>query len=113
MKPNDRQYRMDEFKPDIEAFLDMIGIPAPKPVAHPDVEPRDDLGFVAHCARQADFAADAMAKAANCPCKICKLVLPQLTVAHFAIKETIRAAYTGDRTKLDALLAKVEELKAA
>lgn len=90
-----------------EKLMGLLGGPAPA------TEPKDSPGFMAGCAAVAKTAADAAARSQKCQCARCKLTIHAEAVSAFMWTETLRAAVTGDTSKLAAVAAKVEELRAA
>lgn len=61
----------------------------------------------------AEAIANMLARKSNCGCKVCVLGVLEAKVALFVAKESLRAAFTGDRSGLESVVAKVEEIKAA
>ena len=82
------------------------GTAAAKHLGH-DVEPRDDPAFVAQVALAAELTAADAARKTRCGCKCCLLALPQVAVMAWMCRETLRDAFTGDRSRLDQMAARV------
>lgn len=92
-------------------LLKALGLDAPPPRHPPTVEMRDDPRTVATYARCAQAAADSISQKTNCGCPICKLTIFEARAAAFMQQETIRAAFTGDTSRLEAVVRLIDELK--
>lgn len=91
-------------------LLKMFGLPQPA-ACPPGPAPADDPVLIAGLSRAYQLGADALARKLNCGCARCKLLEYDTKVSTFMVRETLRAAFTGDTSKLEALAKLVDEMK--
>ncbi|HEY1190758.1 MAG TPA: hypothetical protein VGE74_24215 [Gemmata sp.] len=113
LAPADPKARFEWPAPAPQEEPDMV-MPAPGPESpHPGAgRSTSDPAFLAELATIAHAAHRSAAHVAACRCPQCALLLAQARVGAFMVSETLRAALTGDRSKLDAVLALVTGLAA-
>jgi hypothetical protein len=76
-------------------------------------QPKDDPAFIERYSKTARQVQQEAVIANNCPCPSCKLALYELTIEQFACTETVKAAFTGDTSKLQAVCDLIAKMKAA
>lgn len=104
-----------EGKPNMTSFLGKLLAEAAKnpPSGEPkETLPKDDPQFIQKYVNVAVYCEQELPLRQACPCPRCKLALFEVQVTQFVCRETVAAAYTGDTSKLQAILDCVEKLKA-
>lgn len=78
-----------------------------------DTQPKDDPQWVAKYAIALNQIQQCIVIARNCPCPRCNLDLFEFQISEFVCRQTVEAAYTGDTSKLQAVLDLITKMKAA
>lgn len=74
--------------------------------------PKDDPAYLAKYADSAAKCADQLRSLKACPCPRCKLSMFETAVSEYVCAETVRAAVTGDTSKLQQFLDLIAAQKA-
>lgn len=83
----------------------------PEQTLHNTKEPKDDPGFVAALAQCRMNAVRSAEQSKVCPCGRCKLLVYSDRVQAAMYGMILEAVYSGDKTKLERMLAAAEGVK--
>lgn len=87
------------------------GVPPAPQAKCPEAKTMKDVPQLLKCFLQhAEDYARAAQLSEQCGCAVCRLRIMHEKVAAFMCRATVEAAYTGDQTKLQTVLAVVESL---